>query len=223
MSIYAKLAKARVELQKIDLKKSGRNHFIKIKVPRIQNDREIYADEPMPYFELGDFLPNINIIFQELGLCSVTSFTENLATLTIFDAESDGKIEFTSPMPKVPTEGKNGSIASNNLMQSIGALETYQRRYLYIMALEIVEHDAIDSQDFSKQKQDNKQQQDTKQKNPEETLQGFINAINKAQTREEIEKYWQAISEKLKMYPNLLSQANDHYQVRKSDFDSAEM
>lgn len=60
-------------------------------------------------------------------------------------------------------------------------------------------------------------------KSPEETLQGFINAINKAQTREDIEKYWQAISEKLKMYPNLLSQANDHYQVRKSDFDSAEM
>lgn len=155
MSIYAKLAKARIMLQDKSLQKSGRNHFIKIKEVVNKNGRETYEDKPMPYFELSDFLPRINNIFEELKLCGVTSFTTETATLTIFDAESDGKIEFTSPMPPIPTQGKNGPIASNNLMQSIGALETYQRRYLYVMALEIVEKDAVDSQDFSKSKESN--------------------------------------------------------------------
>jgi hypothetical protein len=30
-------------------------------------------------------------------------------------------------------------------VQNIGAVETYQRRYLWVTALEIVEHDALDS------------------------------------------------------------------------------
>jgi hypothetical protein len=30
-------------------------------------------------------------------------------------------------------------------VQNIGAVETYQRRYLWVAALEIVEHDALDS------------------------------------------------------------------------------
>ena len=30
-------------------------------------------------------------------------------------------------------------------MQNIGAVETYQRRYLWVTAMEIVEHDALDS------------------------------------------------------------------------------
>lgn len=221
MSIYAKLAKARMMLQETPLQKSGRNHFIKIKALVNRNGRETYDDVAMPYFELGDFLPHINRIFQELGLCGITSFTTESATLTIFDAESDGKIEFTSPMPPVPTQGKNGAIASNNLMQSIGALETYQRRYLYVMALEIVENDVIDAQDFSKSKETNVPK--APQKTPQETLQGFIDAANKAQSREELEKYWKAISQKLQGHQALLTQANDHYQARKGDFDLAEM
>lgn len=223
MSIYAKLAQARTKLQELPLQKSGRNHFIKIKERKEKNGREYYDDVAMPYFELGDFLPHINTIFQELGLCGVTSFTQELATLTIFDAESNGKIEITSPMPPVPTQGKNGAIASNNLMQSIGALETYQRRYLYVAALEIVENDVIDSRDFSESKKNQSPPQtppknDGKSKTPEQTLQGFIEAANKAQTKEELEKYWKAINKKLEQYPDLLSTANDHYQARKGDF-----
>ncbi|UZJ28775.1 ERF family protein [Pasteurella multocida] len=100
-------------------------------------------------------------------MCSVVSFTEKLATLTIFDSESDGRIEFTSPMPTVPTLTKDGSpIASNNLMQSIGALQTYQRRYLYMAALEIVECDAIDSQDFKKAEDTPKQKSQGGSKQP---------------------------------------------------------
>ncbi|WND46635.1 ERF family protein [Pasteurella multocida] len=168
MSIYHKLAQARVKLQDKGLEKTGTNSFIKVKVYKTTQDGRTYAsDEPMPYFELGDFLPEVNKIFEELKMCSVVSFTDKLATLTIFDSESDGKIEFTSPMPTVPTLTKDGSpIPSNNLMQSIGALQTYQRRYLYMAALEIVECDAIDSQDFKKVEDSPKQRSQGGSKQP---------------------------------------------------------
>lgn len=68
-----------------------------------------------------------------------------------------------------------------------------------------------------------KSKSDQSGKAPEETLQGFINAVNKAQSRDEVEKYWKAISQKLQGYPELLAQANDHYQARKGDFDLSEM
>ena len=48
LNIYQKIQKARVELQNSKLKKSGKNDFSKYE-----------------YFELGDFLPNINKICDE--------------------------------------------------------------------------------------------------------------------------------------------------------------
>ena len=120
MSIYSKLAQARVRLQEKGLAKSGKNSYSK------------YS-----YFELGDFLPEINRIFAELGLCGVVSFTKELATLTLYDSESEGKIEFTSPMAKAELKGCHE-------IQNLGAVETYQRRYLYMTALEIVESDLLD-------------------------------------------------------------------------------
>lgn len=120
MSIYKKLAQARVKLQEKDLKKSGCNSFSKY-----------------DYFELKDFLPEVNRIFNEMGLCGVVSFTEQLATLTLYDSDSEAKIEFTSPM-------KEASLKGCHDIQNLGAVETYQRRYLYMMALEIVEGDVLD-------------------------------------------------------------------------------
>jgi hypothetical protein len=61
---------ARIKLQNTELNKTGHNKFAGYK-----------------YFELGDFLPSINTIFNELGLCGVVSFTSELATLTITDVE----------------------------------------------------------------------------------------------------------------------------------------
>ena len=58
--VYQKLQKARVKLQNVELKKSGHNSFAGFK-----------------YFELGDFLPTVNSIFFELGLCSVFTIDNN--------------------------------------------------------------------------------------------------------------------------------------------------
>jgi hypothetical protein len=119
--VYAKLQKARIKLQQSAIKKSGHNKFAGYQ-----------------YFELGDFLPTINEIFNELGLCSVISFDKELATLRIIDTDNGGAITFTSPMADAHLKGCHP-------IQNLGAVETYSRRYLYVTALEIVEHDALDA------------------------------------------------------------------------------
>ena len=119
--VYAKLQKARIKLQSAAIKKSGHNKFAGYQ-----------------YFELGDFLPTINEIFNELGLCSVISFDKELATLRIIDTDNGGAITFTSPMADAHLKGCHP-------IQNLGAVETYSRRYLYVTALEIVEHDALDA------------------------------------------------------------------------------
>ena len=121
LAVYRKLQSARVTLQATQMQKSGHNKFAGYQ-----------------YFELGDFLPQINRIFEGLGLCSVVSFDRDMATLTIIDTESGGQIVFTSPMEKAELKGCHP-------IQNLGAVETYSRRYLYVTALEIVEHDALDS------------------------------------------------------------------------------
>lgn len=120
-SVYAKLQRSRMRLQASPLKKSGHNKFAGYQ-----------------YFELGDFLPTINKIFLEEGLCSIVSFTSSLATLQIVDIETGGIINFTSPMAEANLKGCHP-------IQNLGAVETYSRRYLYVTAMEIVEHDALNS------------------------------------------------------------------------------
>lgn len=119
--VYQKLQTARIKLQSTQLKKSGHNKFAGYQ-----------------YFELGDFLPTINQIFHELGLCSTVSFTADNAVLSIIDTDTGGRITFTSPMAEAQLKGCHP-------VQNLGATQTYLRRYLYVNALEIVEHDALDA------------------------------------------------------------------------------
>jgi hypothetical protein len=122
MSVYKKLQKARVMLLSSDIKKSGKNKFAGFE-----------------YFELADFLPAITNIFDSVGLCGTVRFDTYTATLTIIDSEEPfGSIEFASPL--VYAENAKGQA-----IQSLGATHTYMRRYLWLMAMEIVEHDAVDA------------------------------------------------------------------------------
>jgi hypothetical protein len=66
------------------------------------------------------------------------SYTNDMATLTIVDTTDGSKIEITSPMSSAALKGCHE-------VQNLGAVQTYIRRYLWVTALEIVEHDAIDS------------------------------------------------------------------------------
>jgi hypothetical protein len=112
---------ARVTLQGIELTKSGHNKFAGYK-----------------YFELGDFLPAIQTIFNNIGLCGVVSYNIEYATLCITDTDDGTVIVITSPMAEANLKGTHP-------IQNLGAVETYQRRYLWMTALEIVEHDVLDA------------------------------------------------------------------------------
>ena len=119
--VHKKLMNARMALQSMSLKKSGHNKFAGYQ-----------------YFELGDFLPQINEIFHSIGLCGVISYTKDYADLTITDVDDGTCVVITSPMVEANLKGAHA-------IQNLGAVETYQRRYLWMTAMEIVEHDALDS------------------------------------------------------------------------------
>lgn len=121
MSVFTKLNAARKEFHTLQLKKTGLNKFA-----------------GYSYFELGDFLiPALNV-FEKHGLCAFISFGKEVATMTIAEAEGEGSIQLTSPMAEAQLKGCHP-------IQNLGAVETYTRRYLWVAALEIVEHDALDS------------------------------------------------------------------------------
>jgi hypothetical protein len=121
MSVHKKLMEARIKLQGMELKKSGENKFAGYK-----------------YFELGDFLPQTMTIFHSLGLASVVSFDNEYARLCITDTDDGQSIMITSPLSEANLKGAHP-------IQNLGAVQSYQRRYLWLAAMEIVEHDIIDA------------------------------------------------------------------------------
>jgi hypothetical protein len=121
MNVYQKLNEARDEFHQAKLKKSGHNKFA-----------NYY------YFELGDFVIPALEIFKQIGLTSIISFGKEEASMTIVNNDKpEEKIILTSPMSSAALKGCHE-------VQNLGAVQTYLRRYLWVAALEIVEHDALD-------------------------------------------------------------------------------
>ena len=122
MSVHKKLNEAREKFHALKLEKTGHNKFAGYK-----------------YFELGDFLIPALKVFKDAGLCATVSFDAQTARMMIVDVDKpDSSIALTSPMGSASLKGCHE-------VQNIGAVETYQRRYLWTAALEIVEHDALDA------------------------------------------------------------------------------
>ncbi len=122
MNIFEKLQTMRVALQAQNLKKSGKNTYSKY-----------------DYYNLSDFLPQVNQLMVDNKVTSVITFDKEFAKLTLIDCEKpDARIEFTSPMASAQLKGVHE-------IQNLGAVETYQRRYLYMVAFEIVEADVLDA------------------------------------------------------------------------------
>ena len=105
------------------LKKSGKNKFAGYE-----------------YFELQDILPTAHDVFNKVGLCGVFSIFDNVASLQVYETDTGASISFQSPL--VMAENAKGQA-----IQSMGSTHTYFRRYLWLMALELTEHDAVDSSD----------------------------------------------------------------------------
>lgn len=121
-NIFQKLQKCRVELQGRKLKPTGKNTY-----------------SNYTYYELGDFLPAVNEISEKNGLCPIFAFNKELATLTIVDTDNPEKtIIFSTPVD-IP------NLKGCSVIQNIGGAQTFARRYLYVMAFEVSEEDAVNN------------------------------------------------------------------------------
>ena len=100
MKVLKKLITVRNELAHLPLNKSGHNKFAGYK-----------------YFELGDFLPSIQMLFEKHGLCDVISFDADIARMEIYDVEDGSHVTFTSPMGSANLKGCHE-------VQNIGAVES---------------------------------------------------------------------------------------------------
>jgi ERF superfamily len=151
MNIYQKLNAARTEFHALPLQKTGHNKFA-----------------GYYYFELGDFLIPALSTLSKNGITAVVSFAQDVATMTLVNTDKpDETIIITSPMGSAALKGCHE-------VQNIGAVETYQRRYLWCAALEIVEHDAVDASE------------------PVDVLAAVIKAIATAKTLEALKAQYQA-------------------------------
>ena len=122
-NVYQKLLEARKEFLKANTKKTGKNLSLEFK-----------------YFELEDIVPTITSIFDKIGLIAQVNFTEDTAAIAIIDIDKpEDKIISTIPLVRAP-ENKG-----TNSVQAFGSTITYYRRYLYFIALDIVEADVFDS------------------------------------------------------------------------------
>lgn len=187
MTLMRKLARARVMLQKRNLKKSGQNKFAGFR-----------------YFELADFLPSVNEIFDELGLYAefyiepedkridqetgeITIYSER-AHLDIYNADNPSvqPRQFVSAVADAGTKGASP-------IQQLGSVHTYMRRYLYMEALEIVESDALDAvvgsekvvpaESSGKPKTPRKQPEKAPEKEPEKAPQPQIQKASPIQVK----------------------------------------
>jgi hypothetical protein len=128
-NVYQRLLEARVLFMEEDVKKSGKNMKMSYK-----------------YFELQDIVPVATPIFQKVGLIPIVTFSDELATMLMVDVDNPTDfIYFHSPMREIEPiiSNKTGGEVTNAI-QRLGSVETYQRRYLYMIALDIVGSDSIE-------------------------------------------------------------------------------
>ena len=130
MNVYQKLLTARCKFLGAQVQKSGKNMKLKYK-----------------YFELDDIVPVALPIFQEVGLLPVTSFSNETASMSLVDVDNPADmITFLSPMREIePIVSNTTGGEVTNAIQRLGSVETYQRRYLYMIALDIVEADEMEA------------------------------------------------------------------------------
>ncbi len=122
MNVYQKLLGARAKFLEHGISKSGKHMELRYK-----------------YFELDDIVPIAIGIFSEMGLIPVVSFTDEQALMKVVNTDNPEEvIEFYTPM-RYPSENK-----MVNPVQALGSAQTYLRRYLYMIALDICEPDTIE-------------------------------------------------------------------------------
>ena len=122
MNIYEKIIEAKVQIAEMRLKKSGHTKY-----------SNIY------YYELADILYPILTTCKSLKMVTIISYSVEYAEMKIINIEKpDEQIIITSPLSSSDLKGCQP-------IQNMGAVEAYQRRYLYMTAFDIVESDILDN------------------------------------------------------------------------------
>ena len=120
-----KLLEARIKFAQANVNKTGKG---------------VIDGNEYTFYTLNDIIPTKNNIFKELGMVDIITYNNQEAKLELFDTDDlKESITFTSPMPN--------DLRSVNLnqMMAIGGCQTYQRRYLYVTALDISEPDHVEN------------------------------------------------------------------------------
>lgn len=122
LNVYGKLIEARKRFLEAGIQKNGVNRYAEYK-----------------YFTLDDIIPVKQRIFRELNLADVISFGTAEATLQIVNIDNPSEvILFSSQLDRDESLIKNP-------IQKVGAIQTYVRRYLYLLALDVIESDGIEA------------------------------------------------------------------------------
>ena len=116
-TIYAKLVDARKAFYELDVKKTGYNEY-----------SNYY------YFELSDILVPSCSVLADNDMMAIISFETELATMTVRDFVTGESFVITSPM-------STATLKACQPVQSMGACQSFVRRYLYIALMEITESD----------------------------------------------------------------------------------
>lgn len=133
LNLFMKIQTVKSKLLQSNLKKSWENKHAWFK-----------------YYELWDFLPAIVELCKDNGLYTQVLFDNETATLLIIDCDDPTQIvQYTSPMRDVDLKWCQP-------IQALWAVETYQRRYLYLNAFDIVENDTLDAVAWDDNKQPKK-------------------------------------------------------------------
>lgn len=128
-NVYQKLAEARARFLDAPIQKSGKNRFAGFK-----------------YFELEDIVPAATAIFKDLGLLFVVSFDEKSARGILYNTDAPEAEYITVQSPVKDLVTNEGTYPNGmNAVQALGGTETYLRRYLYMLILDIVDADTFDA------------------------------------------------------------------------------
>lgn len=120
MSVYQKLFTARNELAKMKFaaEKPGYNY---------------------KYMDLPQIESAVTEVCSRVGILPLMNFEDGNAVMTIVDTENEGDIRFS-----VPVSADMVRINDKQPIQNVGGMITYMRRYLYMMAFAISEHDVVE-------------------------------------------------------------------------------
>lgn len=121
INFYERIVAIRCELQELGLNKSGQNGYAGFN-----------------YYQLNDLLPAINMLCKKYGVFTKFNLTDEKGTLELIDTLGDGSITFETPIAEAQIKGATP-------IQSLGAIHTYLKRYLYLNAFEITEPDLLDA------------------------------------------------------------------------------